>query len=389
MRQLLTVLACAGLCGAAGLKVTAPAPPLTLASLMQAPSGTDTTWDALRGNVVVVEFWATWCDGCREQIPHLNRLEEQFRNHPVRFISLTDEEPGIVQRFLKDYPISGWVGLDSNAQTFKRYGINGRPTTVLVDAAGVLRGIGNPSDLTGETLENLLAGKPVAFSREAGVARLQALPAPLFQTMVRPAGPVEVTGNSSGATTGKTGKTWETWGAGLRRLLSNAYEVPENRIEGPAWAASVAHDVALAAPDLNQPRRLALLRRTLEETFQLKVHKESRESDVYVLRIVPGMQSKLRPSALRTSSHWGNPGDVTAVSMPLASIAADAGRLLGKTVVDETGLAGRFDFELKWDAGNPQSLVEAARVQLGLELAPARRPLEYLVVDSAVQPQAW
>jgi len=87
MRELLAIVAFAGLCAAADLKIAAPAPPLTL-SLLQAPSGTDVTWEALRGNVVVLEFWATWCGGCRDQIPHLNRLEEQFRNKPVRFMAL-------------------------------------------------------------------------------------------------------------------------------------------------------------------------------------------------------------------------------------------------------------------------------------------------------------
>lgn len=390
MRPLLTIFAFAGLCGAADLKIGAPAPPLTLSHLLQAPSGTDVTWEALKGNGLVLEFWATWCGGCRDQIAHLNRLEEQFRNKPVRFISLTDEEPGIVQRFLKDYPISGWIGLDSNERTFKRYHIDGRPTTVLVDAAGVLRGIGNPSDLTGETMENLLAGKPIVFSREAAqVAKLQPLPEPLYQAMVRPAGPVGVTGNSSGAVSRKTGKRWETWGVGLQRLLSEAYGIPESRLEGLAGITAERYDVALAAPDLTETRRLALLRRTLEDTFQLKAHKESRETDVYVLQRSPGMESKLRPATSGASSRWGKTGDITAVSMPLASVTGTAGQVLGKTVVDETGLAGRFDFELKWDTTTPQSLIEAVRAQLGLELTPSRRPLEYLVVDSAVQPKAW
>jgi thiol-disulfide isomerase/thioredoxin len=113
---LLTIFALSSWCGAADLKIGAPAPPLTLRQLLQAPSGTDVTLETLKGSVVVLEFWATWCAGCRDQIPHWNRLEEQFRDKPVRFISLTDEEPGIVQRFLKDYPISGWIGLDFNEQ---------------------------------------------------------------------------------------------------------------------------------------------------------------------------------------------------------------------------------------------------------------------------------
>jgi uncharacterized protein (TIGR03435 family) len=392
MRELLTIFALASLCIAADLKIGTPAPPLTLNRLLQAPSGTNLTWDALKGNIVVLEFWATWCPGCRQQIPHLNRLEEQFRNKPVRFVSLTDEEPGIVQRFLKDYPISGWIGLDSNEQTFKRFNIVGRPRTVLVDAAGVVRGVGDPSNLTGETLENLLAGKPVVFSGEAAPAKLQTLPEAFYQVMVRPAGPVEATGFGPNAVSRKAGRRWEIWGVSLQRLLSNAYSVPVDRIEAPLWATQAGwdrYDVAVAAPDLSETRRLELLQRGLEITFQLKVHKESRESAVYVLRRRPGIEPKLRPAVLGASSDWGKNGDITAVAMPLASIATVAEQALGKPVFDETGLTGKFDFELKWDAANPTSLIEAIRAQMGLELSPSRRPLDYLVVDSAVHPKPW
>jgi uncharacterized protein (TIGR03435 family) len=393
MKGLLTILALAGLCGAADLKTGAPAPPLTLSQVLQAPSGTTATWEALKGNAVVLEFWATWCGGCRDQIPLLNRLEEQFRNKPVRFLSLTDEEPALVQRFLKDYPISGWIGLDSNEQTFKRYEIPGRPTTVLVDAAGLVRAIGHPLDLTGEIMENLVAGKPIVISREAAPsAKLQALPEPFYQVMIRPAGPAQVTGNGPGLLSGKAGKRWEIWGVSLLRLVYEAYGVAEQRIDAPAWATPAGqphYDVALAAPDLTATRRLELLRRGLEETFQLKVHKESRETDVYVLSRRPGMEPKLRPATSGASSSWGKTGDITAVSRTVPNIQSLAEQALGKTVVNETGLTGRFDFELKWDTAKPQSLIEAVRNQLGLELSSSRRPLEYLVVDSAVEPQAW
>jgi uncharacterized protein (TIGR03435 family) len=392
MKTLLTVLAFTGLSGAADLQIGGPAPPLTLSSLLQAPSGTDITWKALEGHAVVLEFWATWCLGCRDQISHLNRLEEQFRNRPVRFIALTDEGPEIVQRFLKDYRISGWIGLDSNEQTFNRYNIKGRPTTVLIDPAGVVRGVGNASALKSDTLEKLLSGKPITFSfstEAAGEAKRQPLPEPFYQTMVRLAGPVSVTQFSPGAVSGTTGRRWETWGVGLQRLLADAYGIPESRIDGPSWLSSERYDVFIAAPGLDEGRRLPLLRRTLEETFQLKVRRESRESDVYVLHASPGIEPKLRLARSGTSSRWGKTGDITGVSLPVASIIGIAGQAIGKTVIDETGLEGHFDFELKWDVTNPQSLVQAVRSQLGLELTPSRRPLGYLIVDSATKPQSW
>lgn len=389
MRKLLTFCTAVTLCLAAELKPGDPAPPLVFSLVLQAPAGTPVTWKELRGNAVILEFWATWCGGCREQIPHLNRLEEQFRNQPVRFISITDEEPGLVKRFLKDYPISGWVALDSSEKTFKHYGVIARPTTVLVDAAGVVRGIGNASDLTAGIVDNLLHGRPLVFSRETTSSKLQALPEALYQVMVRPAGPVEVTRFGPGAVSGTPGRKWETWGVSLRRILCEAYSVQEDRVQVPAWADEARFDVAISAPRLTEVRRLELLRRCLEDGFQVSVHNESRLTDVYILERRKGVQPKLRPASSQQSIGWAINGRFKAVSRSMAAVARAAEQVLGKPVFDETGLQGKFDFELEWDAANSQSIIEAMSTQLGLDLAPKRRPLSYLVVDSAVQPTTW
>lgn len=392
-RALLPALALLPLCAAGDTRPGAAAPPLTLSYLLQAPDGAAATWQSLQGNVVVLEFWATWCPGCREQIPHLNSLQEQFQSRSVRFLSLTDEEPALVRRFLKDYPISGWIGLDSNGETFAAYGIFGRPSTVVVDAKGIVHWVGSPSGLTPALLEDALAGKP-APSRQAGAPapKLQALPEPLYRLELRPAGPVSVrpvsvTGYSPGAQSGEAGKKWELWGVGFARLLSECYSVPEDRIEG-LRADDTRYDVAVAAPNLTEPRRRELLARILSDAFQLKAHKANRDTGVYVLRTLPGVEPRLRRSS-GNSSRWGNPGQMTAVAVPPAGLARILARALGKTVIDETRLTGQFDFELKWNPGNPQSLLESVRLQLGLGLSPAQRPLEYLVIDSAELPRFW
>lgn len=66
-----------------------------------------------------------------------------------------------------------------------------------------------------------------------------------------------------------------------------------------------------------------------------------------------------------------------------------AGNVLDAEVFDETGLQGRYDFNLKWDPKNPTSLVSIVNKQLGLELAQSRRKLEHLVIESAQQPSTW
>lgn len=87
------------------VKVGSPAPPLTLKDVLQAPEHTNGTWEELRGKAVVIEFWATWCGGCVDNIPHINELAEKFASRPLQFISITDEmdvEP--VKRFLERHP---------------------------------------------------------------------------------------------------------------------------------------------------------------------------------------------------------------------------------------------------------------------------------------------
>jgi thiol-disulfide isomerase/thioredoxin len=309
MKLLVFCLFAASLCAAADVRVGQPAPPITFNQILQAPSGTNASWDALKGTAVVLEFWATWCPGCVEQIPHLNRLQEQFRGKPVRFISITDDEPGILERFLKERPISGWIGVDTAGRTFGEYGINGRPQTILVDAAGIVRGIGPPSDLTGETMENFLAGKPIVFSGYEGArANLQSMPDPLFEAMVRPAAPVAVSHYSSGAVSGKPGRRFEVCGVPLETLLYYAYDIPTNRIEAPAWAfqREPAYDAAVAAPGLTTEKRMALLQHALALTFELKLHKDPRETEGYVLRRAANV--KLRAATETTFRRSGKDG---------------------------------------------------------------------------------
>lgn len=71
------------------LKVGGPAPELELLKLLQAPEGIKIDSNSLKGKVVVLEFWATWCAPCIVAMPHLNELADKFKDRPVRFISIT------------------------------------------------------------------------------------------------------------------------------------------------------------------------------------------------------------------------------------------------------------------------------------------------------------
>jgi thiol-disulfide isomerase/thioredoxin len=105
----------------------APAPPLDTLKLLQAPLGARADWASLKGKVVVLEFWATWCSPCVASLPHLNQLVESLDPAKFQFISIDDEDLKAVQTFLTKRKMSGWVGVDASGGVFGLYGVESRP----------------------------------------------------------------------------------------------------------------------------------------------------------------------------------------------------------------------------------------------------------------------
>jgi len=150
--------------GADARNVGQPAPPIELQEVFQVQDGGRATWAALRGKVVVLEFWATWCPTCVRCIPHFNALADELKGKPVQFIAITDEPKDKVVAFLAGHPIHGWVGLNTSGSMFRSYGIEGRPMTIIVRPDGVVDARISPFDsslpIGASNLLALAAGRP-------------------------------------------------------------------------------------------------------------------------------------------------------------------------------------------------------------------------------------
>jgi len=148
-----------GRCSIGG-KSLGPAPDAGISALLQAPSPALGSLRELRGKAVVLEFWATWCDSCRETIPHMNKLREAFGGRPVVFISATSEARGIVEDFLKEHPITGWIGLDEGGRLESAFGVRGVPEVFLIDRQGEITMRISPSYLYKSDIERALSAEP-------------------------------------------------------------------------------------------------------------------------------------------------------------------------------------------------------------------------------------
>ena len=130
-----------------------PAPAIEVSEWI---SGKPEEENGFSGKNVILEFWGTHCGPCIAAIPHLNELVATYGSRDTLFVSLTHEEPHIIERFLEKRPIKGGVAIDREDATFNAYGIQSIPHTFLIDSQGLLRWHGHPTSFTAELLEEFL-----------------------------------------------------------------------------------------------------------------------------------------------------------------------------------------------------------------------------------------
>lgn len=100
------------------------------------------TWtlSELKGQVVFVNFWATWCPPCREEMPSMQRLYTMMPKDKFKMLAiLHKDEPAVSDSFAAQYGITMPILDDQNNVVGTKYGLTGVPETFIVDKQGVLR----------------------------------------------------------------------------------------------------------------------------------------------------------------------------------------------------------------------------------------------------------
>ena len=98
------------------------------------------TWTlkALRGEVVLVNFWATWCPPCQKEIPDLEALYKRFRNQRFVILAISDEEADKVRPFIAERKVTYPVLLDPDSKVHKEFEVEGIPKSFVFDRDGKL-----------------------------------------------------------------------------------------------------------------------------------------------------------------------------------------------------------------------------------------------------------
>jgi len=119
-----------------GPRLGSEAPPLALPALAGAP----VSLTGLRGQVVVVNFWATWCAPCVAELPSLDRLQRALGGEGLRVLAVSvDADGAALARFVREANLELPVLRDRDGHAAAAWGVDSFPATFVVDVEGVVR----------------------------------------------------------------------------------------------------------------------------------------------------------------------------------------------------------------------------------------------------------
>ena len=132
------LLVAASTCASATVQVSSNAPDFTLKSV----AGANLRLQEQRGQVVMVNFWATWCGPCRQEMPHLNRLYDKYRASGFVLLGVNiDDDPRAAADLAAKLGLRFPVLLDTDKKVSRVYDMSAMPATLLIDRDGRVRHI--------------------------------------------------------------------------------------------------------------------------------------------------------------------------------------------------------------------------------------------------------
>jgi len=366
------------------------APELTLEKVLNKPDKVEATLEALNGKIIILEFWATWCQPCIPAMDHLSTLQENFPDH-LQVIAISSEDEDRLRKYLEKRPTNAWIGIDSDNSMSRFYGARIIPHSVVIDKEGIITAITFPSEITEGKIKKLLSGESVSFKEKKRYVGgnlsvdTEINQFTLFHVTVKPS------------------QSQSTWSqihnkgdfkdrritAGkftIPMLYQLAYQIPShNRVihnfKNPdqyKYENAEKYDFDLIVPQSQKENLYQIMIACLNHSFDLDAKLEKRKIKVKVLKVKS--QVKLKVSDGSEDMYTFRGPYFEAKNISIKKFTEYLENHTEVPVVDETMLTGRYDIKMEWQFEDPKTFYQELE-KMGLVLEDAERFVEHLVLS--------
>jgi uncharacterized protein (TIGR03435 family) len=381
------------ICASAQVKVGQNVPAIKFPTILNSPVKT-IDLEELKGKVVLLEFWATWCGPCITAMAHLQELQKQFKGK-LQVITISTEKEKRIKQFITTIPSNLWFAVDTADELRAVFPYHTIPHTVLIDGGGKVVAITEPANITAKIVANVIAGRPINLPlKEDNMiadpikAYFNAADTVQSRLLIQP----EIKGVSSMSKTYPTDSNFKNrritmFNLPLETIYRIAYnDQPYGRVINLTPKENIKQNktnycIDLIVPKGHENELMPTLIKELQSRFDLKATIEKRNKEVYLLKIADTTKIKLlKPSTNKEETFSGGDGAFSGQAVKLSKIAdyLEGFGLVNMPVVDETGSDIKYDIEFNYQPEKKGSLIDAIAA-LGLKLEKGERDINMLV----------
>lgn len=374
-----------------------PAPNFRFTTVLNGPQSS-LTLAQLRGKVVLLEFWGTFCGPCLTAMPHLQELQRQFAGQ-LQVVAISADSPARLGRFLQarhsNLLFAAVLGATQDSlQQFFSYQII--PHSVLLDATGRIVASTSPENITAQVLSRVIKGQKINLPLKQDVvgqnpiaAYFPAIAATPPRFLMQPAlrGVGGMTRTYPQDSSAFHNRRLTALNISLVELYRIAYgglsygRTLDLRPAAPAGTKSPAYCLDIIVPKGREASLLPTLRQELAARFDLRATLEPRTKQVYLLRVTNAHKLPAQTGSPRRSSVGASEGTYQGENVTLGEVAEYLENFcnLKLPVLEASPSSAHYNLQFEYQPEKPGDLLRAL-ADLGLTLEKAERPVEMLVL---------